>query len=291
MRVALALQWWSRVSILYRNRPATHWDYRCHQHHHHHQCDARTTPDAFFSVWKIRDRDEDDLLPRQAEGWGEGIAVDKSLAESCDNALKACIEANRRVAASAAVQAVAKSPMLQARLPGYSVTLGHGLHLGWAIEGAVGSHFKIDATYLSPHVNITARLESLTKKYGVTILASGQFSKRLSEQYKRHMRPVDRVTVKGSAVPVLLEAWDEQSASEPLGPGSPSEAFLTMWRRAFTRYVDGEWAAARRGVEACLASRPGDGPAMQLLEFMGSHAPPFEMPEGWQGYRVLDSKT
>ena len=25
---------------------------------------------------------------------------------------------------------------------------------GWAIEGAVGSEYKVDATYLSPHVNL-----------------------------------------------------------------------------------------------------------------------------------------
>ena len=31
-----------------------------------------------------------------------------------------------------------------------------GLHLGWAIEGAIGSKFKIDASYLSPNVNIAS---------------------------------------------------------------------------------------------------------------------------------------
>jgi class 3 adenylate cyclase len=49
------------------------------------------------------------------------------------------------------------------RLPGYSVKLGYGLHVGWAIEGAIGSHFKIDASYLSPNVNIASRLEGSTK--------------------------------------------------------------------------------------------------------------------------------
>ena len=28
------------------------------------------------------------------------------------------------------------------------VTLGFGLHCGWAIEGAIGSEYKIDASYL-----------------------------------------------------------------------------------------------------------------------------------------------
>ena len=33
---------------------------------------------------------------------------------------------------------------------GYEVEMGFGLHIGWAIEGAIGSKFKIDASYLSP---------------------------------------------------------------------------------------------------------------------------------------------
>jgi len=43
------------------------------------------------------------------------------------------------------------------------VKLGYGLHIGWAIEGAIGSKFKIDASYLSPNVNMAARLETATK--------------------------------------------------------------------------------------------------------------------------------
>merc|ERR1712032_548260 len=48
-------------------------------------------------------------------------------------------------------------PGLQQRLAAAScnqcrVNLSFGLHYGWAIEGAVGSEFKIDASYLSQNV-------------------------------------------------------------------------------------------------------------------------------------------
>jgi class 3 adenylate cyclase len=49
------------------------------------------------------------------------------------------------------------------RMPGYAVKMGFGLHQGWAIEGAIGSFFKIDASYLSPNVNMASRLEAATK--------------------------------------------------------------------------------------------------------------------------------
>jgi class 3 adenylate cyclase len=48
------------------------------------------------------------------------------------------------------------------RVEGFRVKMGFGLHQGWAIEGAIGSFFKIDASYLSPNVNMAARLEAAT---------------------------------------------------------------------------------------------------------------------------------
>lgn len=45
----------------------------------------------------------------------------------------------------------------------YEVKMGLGLHFGWSIEGAIGSYYKIDASYLSPNVNMASRLEGATK--------------------------------------------------------------------------------------------------------------------------------
>jgi len=56
-----------------------------------------------------------------------------------------------------------KDQGLNERMPGYQVRMGFGMHQGWAIEGAIGSFFKIDASYLSPNVNMASRLEYATK--------------------------------------------------------------------------------------------------------------------------------
>jgi len=63
---------------------------------------------------------------------------------------------------------------LNARMPNYRVSLGFGLQIGWAIEGAIGSTFKIDASYLSPNVNMSNILEAATKEYGVPFLFTGE---------------------------------------------------------------------------------------------------------------------
>jgi class 3 adenylate cyclase len=70
---------------------------------------------------------------------------------------------------------------LLARLgPDYQVRMGFGLHIGWAIEGAIGSEYKIDASYLSPNVNMASRLEAATKQYDVPILISSSMYNNLT---------------------------------------------------------------------------------------------------------------
>lgn len=57
----------------------------------------------------------------------------------------------------------------------YKLRMGFGMHVGWAIEGAVGSLQKVDATYLSPHVNMAARMEAASRQFGVPILMTERF--------------------------------------------------------------------------------------------------------------------
>ena len=86
--------------------------------------------------------------------------------------------------------------------------MGFGLHLGWGIEGAIGSYYKIDCSYLSPNVNISARLETATNIYGVDILFSGEFYDTLSTFMKKLCRKIDVVALKGCVTPVTLYTVD-----------------------------------------------------------------------------------
>lgn len=90
----------------------------------------------------------------------------------------------------------------------FKVRMGFGLHAGWAIEGAVGSLQKVDATYLSPHVNMAARLETSSRQYGVPLLASQNFYDLMTPDGQEMCRRVDVVTVKGSEVPIGIYTYD-----------------------------------------------------------------------------------
>jgi class 3 adenylate cyclase len=102
----------------------------------------------------------------------------------------------------------AATTRLYKRFPGYNVRIGCGLHYGWAIEGAIGSNRKIDASYLSPHVNFTEFLESSTKTYDVPLLMSEPFYRMLSPIVARHCRQVDRIRRTEAEAPVSLYTYD-----------------------------------------------------------------------------------
>jgi class 3 adenylate cyclase len=114
--------------------------------------------------------------------------------------------------------AVHRSPVLAAYRyhPGLQQRLGtqcrvnitFGLHAGWAIEGAVGSEFKVDASYLSPNVSIVSTVESATSIYNVPILVSEAVVELASEQMADKCRVVDRVKLRGALMPMRLYSLD-----------------------------------------------------------------------------------
>lgn len=98
---------------------------------------------------------------------GLDIIADKALI----GFLKVIVETNRDVQ----ILSYRKDSRLTAGKGHFSLRMGFGLHAGWAIEGAVGSLQKVDATYLSPHVNMAARMEAAAKQFGVSILMTEKF--------------------------------------------------------------------------------------------------------------------
>lgn len=93
----------------------------------------------------------------------------------------------------------------------FTVSLIYGMDAGWAVEGAVGSEYKIDATYLSPHVNMASRMMSACKQYGVTILLSQAVQELMSDPARAKLRHLDTVTVKGSSVKQRIYTYDARS--------------------------------------------------------------------------------
>jgi Adenylate and Guanylate cyclase catalytic domain len=169
---------------------------------------------------------------------------------------------------------------LSAGVGAYHADIMYGMDAGWAVEGAVGSEYKIDATYLSPHVNMASRMMSATKQYGVTILLSKAVEKLLSKNCRKKLRHLDTVYVKGSKVKqniftydarfqgvdfFLLERTPEQAdlESELYTPNiwdqdqdlramrqHVSEAFMETYHLAVKQYLGGNWKDAYDNFQA-----------------------------------------
>lgn len=86
--------------------------------------------------------------------------------------------------------------------------IGVGLNSGDMRVGNMGSQFRAAYTVLGDSVNLAARIEGLTKEYGVSILCS-EFTRR-SAPADWAFREIDLVRVKGRERPVAIY--------EPLGP-------------------------------------------------------------------------
>ena len=99
--------------------------------------------------------------------------------------------------------------------------IGAGLHVGWAIEGAIGTNQKIDASYISPHVNMTEFLESSTKQYGVPLILSEPFTDMLSPSVRKYCRQINKVKL-GEDEPIGMFVYDADVESLHLSPNSSS---------------------------------------------------------------------
>ncbi|OMJ82972.1 hypothetical protein SteCoe_16183 [Stentor coeruleus] len=160
--------------------------------------------DAFLLVWKFPDT----VLTLSEDSKSYILAKDQFVQQLSDMAVISFLKIIAEIHKNPKILKYRKHEGLNARLPGFSVKMGFGLHQGWAIEGAIGSEFKIDASYLSPNVNMASRLEAATKQFGVHILLSSLLYEICSQTTRSKLRRIDKVTVKGSKQPIELYTCD-----------------------------------------------------------------------------------
>lgn len=160
--------------------------------------------DAFLLVWKFPDT----VLQLSDDSKSFILAKDQFVQQLSDMAVISFLKIIAEIHKNPKILKYCKHEGLNNRLPGFTVKMGFGLHQGWAIEGAIGSEFKIDASYLSPNVNMASRLEAATKQFGVHILISSLLYEICSQTTRSKLRRVDKVTVKGSKQPIELYTCD-----------------------------------------------------------------------------------
>ena len=183
-----------------------------------HYCGAanKNIGDAFLLVWKFRSEEVESFSDPVV--FKEGSIQQKYLG---DLALASFLKVMVKINKDPSVLKYRSNAKLVKRMPGYQVKLGLGLHLGWAIEGGIGSHFKIDASYLSHHVNMASNLEALTKNYGIPLLLTDRLYDVLSAVGKKFCRHIDTISLKGGRDVYRLYTSDVDFSG--VLPGKPKD--------------------------------------------------------------------
>lgn len=112
-------------------------------------------------------------------------------AEVCESALDAAIDAFDSLAVVNHRRRHAGQPEIE---------FGLGLHLGQVTHANVGSPSRLAFNVVGPAVNMTARIQSLTKEAGVPLLISSDFAKLVT----RPLRHVGDFSLRGIAAPQAL---------------------------------------------------------------------------------------
>jgi PAS domain S-box-containing protein len=89
------------------------------------------------------------------------------------------------------------------------IKIGIGINTGTLMLGTVGGKNRMDSTVISDAVNLSSRLEGLTKYYGVSLLISQHTLARLHSPMDYCIRFIEQTTVKGKSKAVaVFEVFD-----------------------------------------------------------------------------------
>ena len=166
------------------------------------------------------------------------------------------------------------SPEVQ-KLFGYGVAL----HSGSVLVGNKGSAQRLDYGLVGDTVNEAARVEALTKFYGVKLLVTRDAFAQFSTQGRRRL--MDRVIVKGKSEPVELFECEN-----PCTPADYAN-ICVRYKAAYSEYFQGQFIAAQKQFDA-LAQEFSDGPSKVLsVRCAELIAHP---PANWQGIWKMDAK-
>jgi adenylate cyclase len=141
--------------------------------------------------------------------------------------------------------------------PEVQTLFGYGvaLHSGRVLVGNKGSALRLDYGLVGDAVNEAARVEALTKYYGVRMLVTRETFAQFGRQGVRRL--VDRVIVKGKSAPVELF-----ECANPCTPAAYPE-ICKRYKAAYDQYFFGQFPEAQILFEAIVLEYD-DGPSRAL---------------------------
>ncbi len=175
-----------------------------------------------------------------------GDAIMALFSQSAEDALQAAIAMLRRL------QSYNQERIQRQRSP---IEVGIGINTGRLMLGTVGGQNRMDGTVISDTVNVAARIERLTRDYGVQLLISQATFLSLHDATRYGMRVIDRVLLKGKNLSVTVyEVFD----ADPFPMRTAKNATKSLFETGLVLFFDGNYQEAQLKFQLCLQQCPED---------------------------------
>jgi adenylate cyclase len=164
---------------------------------------------------------------------------------------------------------------------GLTIKIGIGLHCGKVRVGNMGSADLFDYTLIGDNVNLTSRLEGLTKYYGQKLLVSQAMVEAVGDTYE--YLEMDSVRVKGKHEPITIyTAMTHEQAGERAGEISLHREAIALYKSM--RFGDAKEYFGR--LKEMTGNEALYDMYMERCDTLTEHSPG----EGWDGVYTHTTK-
>ncbi|MBU6375606.1 MAG: response regulator, partial [Bdellovibrionales bacterium] len=143
------------------------------------------------------------------------------------------------------------------------IRVGIGINTGHVVYAAIGSDERMASTVIGDQVNLSARMEKLTKTFQCQILVSASTHAELPEKVRHQgCRIVDNLKVRGRSEPVEVY---ELFSGDPDWILEKKREILTIYHSALAAYADCRFDEGLLLFRECLKVFPQDAVSLEYV--------------------------